>query len=193
MTKNRVDPRSELPAQIEELANKICLKINEINVMEEHLKAAKENKDLWLKELAEILDNSGYAIGSKIFLKNGREMKLKEFFSASLPSKTSIEQCKDPERKIDLEEKKGRGLKWLDDNGMGDVIKNNIVAILPRGGNDLAKEISDYLSDKQVPFAREESVHAMTLVATLKEAMRNGKNVPLEVFSVTTGAIVEIK
>lgn len=191
--KNRIDPRTELPAQIEELANKICLKINEIEAMEDALKAAKENKDLWMKELAEILDTSGYGVGSKIFLKNGREMKIKEFFSAGLPAKSTIEGCKDPEKKADLEEKKNQGLSWLDNNGMGDVIKNNIVAILPRGGNEVAKEISDYLLQKQVPFVRDESVHPQTLTATLKGAMKEGKNVPLEVFNVITGTVVEIK
>jgi hypothetical protein len=193
MTKNRIDPRSELPKQIEELADKICVKINEIEAMEEALKEAKQNKEIWMKELAEILDTSGYGVGSKIFLKNGREMKIKEFFSAGLPAKSTIEGCKDPEKKADLEEKKASGLKWLDDNGLGDVIKNNIVAILPRGGNEIAKEISDYLQQKQVPFAREESVHAMTLNATLKDALKQGKNIPFEVFNVTTGTVVEIK
>lgn len=193
MTKNRVDPRSELPTQIEELADKICVQINEIEVIEERLSELKSTKEIYMKELAELLDASGYAVGSKIYLKNGREMKLKEFFSANLPSKSTIEGCKDPEKKADLEARKEEGLKWLDKNGLGDVIKNNIVAILPRGGNELAKEVSEFLAEKQVPYVREESVHSQTLTATLKDALRNGKNVPTETFAITTGTAVEIK
>jgi hypothetical protein len=189
-----IDPRNEaLPTQIEDLANKVCEKINEIEVMEEALKKAKDNKESWLLELAEMLDNSGYSIGSNIFLKNGRKLKLKEFFSASLPSKSSIDRCKDPEKKMDLEQQKVDGMKWLDDNGLGDIIKNNIVAILPRGNNEIAKEVSQILEEKDVPYVREESVHASTLKATLKESMKKGAKVPLETFNVITGTAVEIK
>ena len=120
-------------------------------------------------------------------------MKLKEFFSANLPSKSTIEGCKDPEKQADMEERKEKGLSWLDQNGMGDVIKNNIIAILPRGEQDLAKKVSEILFDLKVAHVRDESVHAMTLVATLKDALRNGKNVPFETFAITTGTTVEIK
>ncbi len=193
MTKFIDIPRVELPSQIEELADKICLRINEIELMEEQLSAAKSDKENWMKEMSELLDASGYTIGSTIVLKNGRKMKLKEFFSAKLPSKSSIESCKDPEKQADLEERKEKGLKWLDNNGMGDVIKNNIIAILPRGNQQVADEISEILEQKKVAFVREESVHAMTLTATLKDALRNGKNVPFDTFSITTGTAVEIK
>lgn len=186
-------PRLELPTQIEELADKICLRLNDIELMEEQLSAAKADKESWMKEMAELLDTSGYTIGSTIVLKNGRKMKLKEFFSASLPSKSAIDGQKDPEKQADLEERKEKGLKWLDDNGMGDVIKNNIVAILPRGDQQIAKEIADILEAKKVAYVREESVHAMTLNATLKDAMKQGKNVPFETFAVMTGTVVEIK
>lgn len=193
MTKNIVDPRMELPTQIEELANKICVQINEIEVMEESLSKAGKNKEKWLQELAELLDGSGYSIGSKIFLKNGRKMLLKEFFSSSLPSQSSIDRCKDPEKRADLEARKLEGLEWLDKSGLGDVIKNNIVAILPRGNQELAKELAEILEQKQVSYVREESVHAMTLNATLKEQMKKGTNVPFETFGVITGTKVEIK
>lgn len=193
MVKNRVDPRTELPSQISDLADKICLKINDIETMEEELKNAKSEKDNWMKEMGELLDSSGYTIGSVVILKNGRKMKLKEFFSANLPSKSTIESCKDAEKQAELEFRKEKGLKWLDDNGMGDVIKNNITAILPRGNQSIAKQVSSYLVEMQVPYVREESVHAMTLNATIKDAMKNGMNVPFETFNIITGTIVEIK
>ena len=45
MTKNIVDPRMQLPTQIEELADKICVQINEIEIMEEKLSESKTNKE----------------------------------------------------------------------------------------------------------------------------------------------------
>ena len=46
---------------------------------------------------------------------------------------------------------------------------------------------------KQISYVREETVHPQTLNATLKEAMKDGKNIPVETFAVMTGTTVEIK
>lgn len=193
MSLNIIDPRKELPEHISELADKICLQINEIETLEERLKTLKFEKEESIKQMAEILDTAGYAVGSKIFLKNGRQMNLKAYLQASLPSQSAIDACKDENKRQELEDKKTQGLKWLDENGMGDIIKNNIIAVLPRGSNEIAKEIASYLSEKQVSFVKDESVHYQTLLATIKGALKDGMNVPFDVFSINSGTTVEIK
>lgn len=193
MVKNRVVQGDELPSKIEELADQICLKINEIEIMEEVLKKSKADKDKWLTELAEILDSAGMKIGSQIILKNGRKMKLKDFFSASIPSKSTIDGCKDPELRDELIHRKEKAFKWLDDNGAGDLVKNQIIAILPKGAGEIAEKISKYLLDLEVGYIREESVHHSTLTAAIKGFLKDGINVPQETFGIVTGVVVEIK
>jgi predicted RNase H-like nuclease (RuvC/YqgF family) len=188
-----LDPRNQLPANIEELANKICEKMNEIENLEEKLKEDSRSLEMWKNELSELLDNCGYAVGSKISLKNGRQIKLKEFFSASIPSKSAIESCKDSIIKEELINRKQDCFDWLQSNGLSDIIKNNIIASLPKGSNDLANEISEYLMTKSVPHTVEENVHHSTLTATLKEQAKKGISIPFETFSINTGVAVEIK
>lgn len=193
MVKNRVVQGDELPTKIEELADKICIKINEIEIMEEVLKQTKADKEKWLTELAEILDSAGMKIGSQIILKNGRKMKLKDFFSASIPSKSTIEGCRDSELRDELIHRKEKALQWLDDNGAGDLIKNQIIAILPKGAAEIADKISKYLLDLEIGHIREESVHHSTLSAALKGFLKDGINVPANTFGIVTGVVVEIK
>lgn len=183
----------ELPTQIEEVVDKICLKLNEIEIMQEKLKEAESDKSKWLSELADLLDTSGYKIGSKMVLKNGRKLSLKEFFAASIPSKSAIDKCKDPEKQQDLIARKEECLLWLDENGLSDIIKNNIIAMLPRGNQELANDLEEKLSELSIAYSREESVHAQTLKATLKETLKQGKNIPFDTFDVQTGTTVEIK
>ena len=184
---------NEIPKQIQDLADKVCLKLNEIEGLEEALKNANKAKYAMEMELSEILDISGYTVGSSIALKNGRTIKLKEFFSSSIPAQSTIDKCKDPIKQEELLEKKQQCLKWLDQNNLSEIIKNNIIANLPRGDQDLAKEISSLLLEKGVAHIREENVHPQTLTATLKEQLRDGVNIPFELFSVQTGTKLEIK
>lgn len=84
-------------------------------------------------------------------------------------------------------------MKWLDDNNLGGVIKNEVVVSFDRGDNEKAKELMLELQEKQLDCLKEESVHPMTLKATLKEALSQGLNVPFDLFSVQTGVQVSIK
>lgn len=183
----------KLPKEIEDLSDKICYKINEIQDLEEKLKKANKSKFLMEKDLSELLDISGFTIGSKIQLKNGRSILLKEFFKASIPSQSSIDKCKDINKQQELIDKKEQCLRWLDQENLSDIIKNNIIANLPRGDNKIANEISDLLLEKGVSYIREENVHAQTLTATLREQLGKGINIPFDIFSVITGTKLEIK
>jgi hypothetical protein len=184
---------NELPKKIEELADKICLNLNEIENLEEALKFANKKQYAMEKELSELLDISGFTVGSKIELKNGRSITLKDYFKASIPAQSTIDKCKDPIKKQELLDKKENCLKWLDENNLGDIIKNNIVADLPRGSKELAEEISKMLSEKQVSHVKEESVHHSTLTATLNDHVKKGNMIPFDIFSVQIGTKLVIK
>jgi hypothetical protein len=188
-----IDPRMQLPSNIEELANKICQKINDIESNEQKLADDKKSLELWKNELSEMLDNSGYAVGSKISLKNGRRIELKQFFRASIPSETSIEKCRDEEQRQDLISRKKHCFDWLENNNLGGIIKNSIIVSLPKGAQKIAKEISNYLNSIEVDYSQEVNVHHSTLNATLKEAISKGINIPTNIFEVNAGTAVEIK
>lgn len=189
----KTEERQKLSTNIEKLAINISELSDLKKEMEEKIKELAENILIYERELAELLDSEGFAIGSKITLNNGRILKIEEYFSACIPSASAINGSKDPEKMQDLMDRKEHALKWLDDNNLGDVIKNQVIVMFQRGDNEKAKELMLRLQEQEMQFIKEESVHPMTLKATLKEAMKQGKNVPFDVFSVQTGTAIKIK
>lgn len=183
----------ELSPTIEKLANSIHENYAIKEKMEATIKKISEGIRDQEKELAELLDNEGFAVGSKIKLENGRTISVKEFFSASIPSNSKINSEKDPEKAQELMDRKESCHEWLDENGLGGIIKNQIIISLDRGENEKAKLIMEELATKDLMVTKEEIVNHMTLNATLKEQMKKGVNVPFEKFSVQTGTVVDIK
>lgn len=186
--------KEKIDARIEKLALRLSELSELIEMNESHLKKLNEEfNEIKLKTLPELMEAEGFAIGSKINLANGRIVSLKEFFSASIPSNTTINKEKDPFKADELRQKREDCLRWLDDNGLGGVIKSQIVALFDRGEIEIAKQAQELLMQKGIASMREESVHPQTLNSALKEVMKKGINVPFEQFSVNTGAIVDIK
>lgn len=182
-----------IQTEIEKRALMISELVDKQEHLEAELKTTNETLAVHEKELADLLAAEGFAIGSKIALSNGRNIVIKDFFSASIPAQSSINSAKDPEKMEELAYKKEQCLKWLDENNLGDVIKNNLVVSFDRGENDKSKKLMEELEDQGLAFIKDESVHPMTLKATLKEAMKDGKNIPFDIFSVQIGTIVNIK
>jgi hypothetical protein len=179
--------------EIEKLALEISTIEDRKSEIESELKQINEKLSTYERELSDILLAQGFEAGSKIKLTNGRNLNIKEYFSASIPAQSSINSAKDAEKAHELQSRKEACLGWLDANDLSDIIKNNIVISLDRGENEKAKELMLDLQEKGVDFLKEESVHPMTLKAALKNAMKDGIEVPFDVFSVQTGISVEIK
>lgn len=182
-----------LSTDIEKLALKICELKDRKEGFEKQVKELGDNIGKFESELAELLSTEGFEIGTTLKLKNGRVLKIKDFFSASIPSQSSINGAKDIEKQEDLIYRKEQALKWLDDNNLSDIIKNQIAISLDRNENEKAKELAAQLEEQGYQFIKEESVHPMTLKSTLKEAISQGLDVPFDTFSVQTGTLIEIK
>jgi len=180
-------------SQIELLSTKLSETVEEIKKLEEKSKNLNKTKYAVEQELAESLDEAGFTVGSKIQLKNGKSVVLKEYFKASIPSQTAINKERDPVRRQDLINKKEKCLRWLQDNNLDDIIKNNIVASLPKDSNDIANELSLLLEEKGISFTRDESVHPSTLKSTLDLELKKGNVPPFYDFSVQHGSTVVIK
>lgn len=74
--------------------------------------------------------------------------------------------------------------RWLNDNGHGDIIKNELKTSFGRGEEELAQQAEAALLALGVTPERKRSVHSSTLKAFLKEQLGKGTAVPLDTFSV---------
>jgi len=179
---------------IELLAFELCDIQNDIAQLEAKLKEKKKREtEIKTKELAELVDMEGFQVGSKFTLSNGKTVVVKEYFSSNIPSLTSVEKEKDPEKQAAMFERRRMAFEWLDVNKKGDLIKNEVTAKFNREEAEKAKLLMKWLLEKGVTCQRDENVHPQTLNSALKEAMGNGETVPMDVFNIVRGVVVDIK
>ena len=80
------------------------------------------------------------------------------------------------------------GLRWLEDEGHGDLIKRQIGVALPKESTEAATEILDFLrkhrSANSFKIASANSVHPQTLAAFTREQYEAGNSPPLETLRV---------
>lgn len=78
----------------------------------------------------------------------------------------------------------GQALRWLDTNGLGDIIKHDVSVAFGRGRDEAVSELVEFCEAKGFPVSDKETVHPQTLKATIKEQMARGVQFPEEYFSV---------
>lgn len=92
--------------------------------------------------------------------------------------------------------RKRAALDWLDGDGSGDLIKTVLTVRFPREERVRALEVAAGLRQLRLSVDLEESVHAQTLSAWLRQRLRrpeNNRPVPLDVIGGYAGRVAEIK
>lgn len=179
---------------IEVLALELHNQIDKLKELDKKVKEVKARiNNIKTKELAELVDTEGYQVGSKIALSNGKTIVVKEFFVSSIPALPAIAREKDPEKQLVLQDRRVKAFKWLDDSGKGDVIKNIVTVKFNREEGNKAKALMGWMLERGIVANRDENVHPGTLNSTLKEAMSNGESVPMQVFNIYRGIVVDAK
>ncbi len=74
---------------------------------------------------------------------------------------------------------------WLVENGLGDIIKDEVKVNLGRGEFEKAQELINEIRKMGFEPQEKKNVHPMTLKATIKEQQGRGVQFPDEFFSVT--------
>lgn len=83
--------------------------------------------------------------------------------------------------------------EYLEKNGLGAVIKNNIICVFDRESHEEAAAVKQLLRGASVPFTDEQKVHPQTLKALVKEQVEKGAPFPLATFKAHVGSIAVIK
>ena len=82
---------------------------------------------------------------------------------------------------------------WLRDNGFDDIIKNVISCQFGRGEDDQASAFHAFASQQGYPADQNESIHASTLKAFVKERIETGEDFPHTLFGAYVGQRAVIK
>ena len=141
-------------------------KEDEVAELEDKLKAKKaEADDISSRVIPELLQEQGL---QEIKLADGRKVSVKKEFRATLP-------------KDDL--RREAAYQWLRDQGLGDIIKNNVSVSFGKGEDNKANQMMDLAVANGFTPQQKSDVAWNTLTALYEERVKAGLDMPSDVFS----------
>ena len=141
-------------------------KEDEVAELEDKLKAKKaEADDISSRVIPELLQEQGL---QEIKLADGSKVSVKKEFRATLP-------------KDDL--RREAAYQWLRDQGLGDIIKNNVSVSFGKGEDNKAQQLLDLAVANGFPPQQKSDVAWNTLTALYEERVKAGLDMPSDVFS----------
>ena len=91
------------------------------------------------------------------------------------------------------EANKEMAFNWLRDNGLGDIIKNEILVAFGRNEDNKAASYAELAKSQGFQPTQNMKVEPMTLKALVRERLEAGKEMPTEIFGVYTENKTTIK
>ena len=107
---------------------------------------------------------------SSLKLADGSAVDVKPFYSASISVKN-----------------REAAYKWLRDNGLGDIIKNDVVVSFGRHEDNKAVDYANLAKSHGFEPTQKLKVERMTLKALVRESIEAGKEMPMDTFNVFVG------
>ena len=86
-----------------------------------------------------------------------------------------------------------KAFNWLRDNGLGDIIKNEILVSFGRNEDNKAADYAALAEERGYQPTQKLKVEPMTLKALVRERLEAGKEMPTELFNVFVGNKTTIK
>ena len=166
---NTIDP-TELSEQIEKL-NSINAQISSTEASLKQLK--EQEKQLNNFTIPELMEKMNL---STLKLKDGSELSVKKIYSATIKA-----------------DKKAEAIQWLRNNGLGDIVKNEITVNFGQGEENKAAEYANLAKESGYEPSQKEAVHAMTLKVTMEDWKNKGNEVPEDLFWTFDGNQTKIK
>ena len=146
----------------------------EIQDMEDKLKKRKKDLDLISGEIIPtMMSEMGL---SQLKLMDGSQIDVKPFYNATI-----------------TQANKEAAYNWLRTNGLGDIIKNEVIVSFGRGEDNKAADYAELAKGQGLQTTQKLKVEPMTLKALVRERIEAGKPMPTEIFSVFVGNKTTIK
>ena len=161
--------------------NKLADKIKELQAQQEQL---QQQEDAVKQKKKDIEHLSGEVIPTMLsemglsFLKlqDGSSVEVKTNYSATI-----------------TQANKEEAFNWLRENGLGDIIKNEISVSFGRNEDNKAADYAELAKGQGLEPQQKLKVEPMTLKALVRERMEAGKEMPTELFNIYVGNKTTIK
>ena len=139
----------------------------ELLIKEQELKELKRKVEL---VSAEVIPTMMQEMNiSTLKLADGTSVEVKPVYGASIPA-----------------DKREEAYKWLRENGLGDLIKNEVTVAFGRSEDDKAQQYAVLAQGQGYEPVQKLKVEPMTLKALVRERVENGLDMPSDLFNVFT-------
>ena len=146
----------------------------EIEDIEENLKKKKKDLDVISGEvIPTMMSEMGL---SQLKLMDGSQIDVKPFYNATITVAN-----------------RESAFNWLRQNGLADIIKNEMVVSFGRGEDNKAAEYAELAKSQGLQPAQKLKVEPMTLKALVRQRIEAGEEMPTEIFSIFVGNKTTIK
>ena len=107
---------------------------------------------------------------TKLKLKDGASIEVTNFYSARI-----------------VPDKQEEAFNWLRENGLGDIIKNDVTVTFGRGEDNKAMAYATLAKGQGYEPVQKIGVHAQTLKAVVRERTESGQEMPADLFNPFVG------
>ena len=156
------------PKKLSEEVEKLKTIQNKIKTKEEEIKDLKEDeKHFSCVIIPKLMQDMNL---KSLKLQDGSELSIKQVYSATIKA-----------------DKKLEAIQWLRNNGLGDIVKNNITVSFGQDEDNKAVDYASLARSNGYEPIQEEKVHPSTLKVVMKEWKDKGQKVPEELFNTFDG------
>ena len=161
--------------------NKLADKIKELQAQQEQLQIQEDAVKQKKKDIeylsGEVIPTMLSEMGlSYLKLQDGSSVEVKTNYSATI-----------------TQAKKAEAFNWLRENGLGDIIKNEISVSFGRNEDNKAADYAELAKSRGLDPMQKLKVEPMTLKALVRERLEAGKEMPTELFNIYVGNKTTIK
>ena len=166
-----VDLRKDAPDQTDVLdPEKLSTEVEKLKSIQSEIKSLEDRaKDLKNDEkhfscivIPKLMEDMNL---KSLKLRDGSELTIKDIYGATIKA-----------------DKKAEAHQWLRDQGLGDIVKNNIIVSFGQGEDNKAVAYATLARSEGYEPIQEEKVHPQTLKVVMKEWKDKGREVPSELF-----------
>ena len=171
-----IDLRKDAPDQSTSIdPDKLSTEVEKLRSIQQQIKNLEDQvKDLKEDEkyfscmvIPKLMDDMNL---SSLKLRDGSELSVKKIYSASVKA-----------------DKKAEAITWLRDQGLGDIVKNNVIVSFGQGEDNKAVEYASLARESGYEPTQQEKVHHSRLSAVMREWKEKGNEVPADLFNVLDG------
>jgi hypothetical protein len=130
---------------------------------------------LKIQELPDLMAENGL---SQFRTSSGATIEVNDFVAGSLTKESNARKT---------------ALEWLATNGAADMIKTEVSVEFGKTEHNRAKDLAAKLAQDGYFVDEKEGIHAQTLLAFVREKLRNGEEVPLETLGLYAGRTAKVK